>query len=78
MAQDDMPYAKWSEPASKGDLIRVVTALDTSLLSLSLAVAQTKAGKSEEVDRILTEILKRSNQLGEVLDELGGRSADGE
>ena len=77
MSDKNDPWPLWAEQASKGDLIRAIVYLRSSLASLAAVLVSMRANDDSEVQERLKSYFAASKDLDRVMSEIGGGKVDG-
>ena len=75
MAEDNDPFPAWGENATKGDLIRAIIYLRSTLASLAGAVLSMRLNDDQEAQIRLESYFKHSGELDRVMAEIAGKES---
>ncbi len=77
MAEDD-PYPAWAENATKGDLIRAIVFLRSSVTALASVILAMRMNNESEAQTRMSAFFEDNKELDRVMSDIAGRVPDGE
>ena len=78
MSESEKPWPSFNEPATKGDVIRAVVKINSTLSNLAAAVASMVGGDKDIAVSEIREALVALRALNAMMYEIGGGAVDRE
>lgn len=68
---DDPKFARWSEPATKGDLIKALAYVRSVTVHLTSAVLSARNGTDAEFIQKMRDVFDEDDDLSKLLEDMG-------
>lgn len=74
----DGPFPDWEKPATKGDVVTAAIYSRAVTGALASAVIALRGGNSDQAYQALMEYFKAADELGSLIQKIGGEKLDGQ